>query len=266
MLKFFRKIRRNLIGTGDIKRYLLYAIGEIGLVVIGILIALQINNWNTQRIERNHERQILLQLQKEYQDNKQQLLHKISLRNTMSTSAKKLLAYYELGLDKLNIDSLDSYLVYTLLRPTLDPALGVTNELTNSGKLYLIENEQLRTLISNWAGKYVSELKEEEFHLVSIVNEHFTFLLQHYQIRRSFEQMFSSEINNAIFFEDVQLEQRSYNSTRVKEDASNLFANDDFADYLASLVFFITSVNAQSEAVLIKIDEILLLIEQELNQ
>ena len=246
--------------------YFKYAIGEILLVVLGILIALQINNWNTQRIERNQERQILLQLQKEYQDNKQQLLHKISLRNTMSTSAKKLLTYYELGLDKLNIDSLDSYLVYTFLRPTLDPALGVTNELTNSGKLYLIENEQLRTLISNWAGKYVSELKEEEFHLVSIVNEHFTFLLQHYQIRRSFEQMFSSEINKAIFFEDVQLAQRSFKKTRVKEDASKLFANDDFADYMASLVFFIVSVNAQSEAVLIKIDEILLLIEQELNQ
>lgn len=49
MLKFFRKIRQNLIDKGYVKRYLLYAIGEILLVVIGILIALQINNWNANR-------------------------------------------------------------------------------------------------------------------------------------------------------------------------------------------------------------------------
>ena len=46
MLKFFRKIRRNLLDEGNLKRYLIYAVGEILLVVIGILIALQINNWN----------------------------------------------------------------------------------------------------------------------------------------------------------------------------------------------------------------------------
>ena len=46
MLKFFRKIRKNLIEQDNVRKYLLYAIGEILLVVIGILIALQINNWN----------------------------------------------------------------------------------------------------------------------------------------------------------------------------------------------------------------------------
>jgi len=266
MLKFFRKIRQQLISENQTSKYLLYAAGEILLVVIGILLALQINNWNTQRTERIQERQILLQLQQEYQDNKKQLQGKISMRNTMSASAKKLLVYYENGLDKLNIDSLDKYLVFTFLRPTLDPALGVTNELINSGKLYLIKNEQLRTLISNWSGKYVNELKEEEFHLVNIVNEHFTFLLTHYQIRRSFKHLFPSNINKAIFFEEVQLAQIKLNNSRVQENATTLMNNDDFADYMASLIFFITSTNAQSDAVLIKIDEILLLIEQELNQ
>ncbi len=48
MIKFFRKIRQNLLSEGKIGKYLKYAIGEILLVVIGILIALQINNWNEQ--------------------------------------------------------------------------------------------------------------------------------------------------------------------------------------------------------------------------
>ena len=49
MLKFFRKIRQNMIKENKVNKYLLYAIGEIALVVIGILIALQINNWNEER-------------------------------------------------------------------------------------------------------------------------------------------------------------------------------------------------------------------------
>jgi len=46
MIKFFRKIRQNLLTENKFSKYLIYAIGEIILVVIGILIALSINNWN----------------------------------------------------------------------------------------------------------------------------------------------------------------------------------------------------------------------------
>lgn len=49
MLKFFRRIRRKLLDNGDLKKYLIYAFGEILLVVVGILIALQVNNWNEAR-------------------------------------------------------------------------------------------------------------------------------------------------------------------------------------------------------------------------
>jgi len=55
MLTFFRRIRKTLLGSGATGKYLLYAVGEIALVVIGILIALQINNWNTERISHSNE-------------------------------------------------------------------------------------------------------------------------------------------------------------------------------------------------------------------
>ncbi len=58
MIKFFRKIREHLITESQLGKYFLYAIGEIVLVVIGILIALQLNNWN--------EQQKQLKLEKEY--------------------------------------------------------------------------------------------------------------------------------------------------------------------------------------------------------
>jgi hypothetical protein len=59
MLKFFRKIRQNLLSEGKTGKYLKYAFGEIILVVIGILIALQINNWNENRKNRLLEQQLL---------------------------------------------------------------------------------------------------------------------------------------------------------------------------------------------------------------
>jgi hypothetical protein len=53
MIKFFRKIRQKLISENKFSKYLIYAVGEIMLVVVGILIALQINNWNEkQKAER----------------------------------------------------------------------------------------------------------------------------------------------------------------------------------------------------------------------
>ena len=55
MIKFFRKIRQKMLTENKFGKYLLYAIGEIILVVIGILIALQINNWNELKKERKNE-------------------------------------------------------------------------------------------------------------------------------------------------------------------------------------------------------------------
>ena len=55
MIKFFRKIRQNLLSQGKTGKYFKYAIGEIILVVIGILIALQINNWNEYQKDRKSE-------------------------------------------------------------------------------------------------------------------------------------------------------------------------------------------------------------------
>lgn len=58
-MKLFRKIRQQLAAENNVVKYLRYAIGEILLVVIGILIALQVNNWNEHRKQRNKERYYL---------------------------------------------------------------------------------------------------------------------------------------------------------------------------------------------------------------
>jgi len=69
MLKFFRTIRKKLIEEDNVRKYLLYAVGEILLVVIGILIALQVNNWNEQRKTLNNVNQTIQEIRSNlYQD------------------------------------------------------------------------------------------------------------------------------------------------------------------------------------------------------
>lgn len=69
MIKFFRKIRQRLLAENKFSKYLIYAIGEIVLVVIGILIALSINNWNDERKIKKEENSALLNLNEDFEFN-----------------------------------------------------------------------------------------------------------------------------------------------------------------------------------------------------
>ena len=68
MIKFFRRIRQQLLTENKFSKYLLYAIGEIALVMIGILLALQVNNWNDERKEKRHEIDILKQMKTDLEE------------------------------------------------------------------------------------------------------------------------------------------------------------------------------------------------------
>lgn len=61
-MKIFRKIRQNFLDEGKTNKYLKYAVGEILLVVLGILIALQVNNWNQKRISHNAEKKLYIKI------------------------------------------------------------------------------------------------------------------------------------------------------------------------------------------------------------
>ncbi|MEW4922608.1 DUF6090 family protein [Algibacter sp. 2305UL17-15] len=82
MIKFFRKIRQNLLIENKTRKYFKYAIGEIILVVIGILIALQINNWNENNKQKTKEKAILENL-------------RTSLENDISTHHFHIQVYEE---------------------------------------------------------------------------------------------------------------------------------------------------------------------------
>ncbi|WP_228850945.1 DUF6090 family protein [Aegicerativicinus sediminis] len=106
MMKFFKNIRQSLIMENKTSRYLKYAIGEIVLVVVGILIALQINNWNEHRKENAFEAKMLIELQNGLSQNIQQLNRAVRVNKGAITSCEVILQHLENNLpynDSLDI-------------------------------------------------------------------------------------------------------------------------------------------------------------------
>ncbi|MGB5371158.1 MAG: DUF6090 family protein [Flavobacteriaceae bacterium] len=96
MIGFFRKMRQRLLNENKVTRYAAYALGEIALVVIGILIALNINNWNETKKDRILERSYLLNLRKDLEADIQWIDRYINIRYNAKLSAlNKGKAYYQ---------------------------------------------------------------------------------------------------------------------------------------------------------------------------
>src|SRR5210317_2353909 len=95
MIKFFRRIRQQLITDNKLSKYIIYALGEIILVVIGILIALQINNSNEDRKQRKQELHYLKNLKTDLNLNISELDKYIEVRNSRIESAKYVLEHFE---------------------------------------------------------------------------------------------------------------------------------------------------------------------------
>ncbi len=95
MIKFFRNIRQKLLSEGNTGKYLKYAIGEIVLVVIGILIALSINNWNEQRKDRIQEKIILNDLAKNIEINIQTFQNDIASLQQWNRSSEIVIRVLE---------------------------------------------------------------------------------------------------------------------------------------------------------------------------
>lgn len=95
MVSLFRKIRQKLLHQHRIMQYLAYAIGEIFLVVIGILIALQINTWNEIRKSRQYELKMLLELKKTLEKDHRYFSSQIPRLATKQAAANRLLTMIE---------------------------------------------------------------------------------------------------------------------------------------------------------------------------
>ena len=93
MIKIFRRLRQRLLTENKFSRYLLYGIGEILLVVIGILIAVQINAWHENRTLKINETNILSQLNIDLKENYKELTELFELMEISNASGRKILSH-----------------------------------------------------------------------------------------------------------------------------------------------------------------------------
>jgi len=160
MIKFFRKIRQNLLSENKFSKYLIYALGEIILVVIGILIALQLNNLNENKKNNVFEKEILSQI-KENLKNDKSVLKKIEMNfsKAISSSDKILNA-------KVSQKTEDSIKIWLGSIIQFDRFQPLTNayEVVKSNGLDRISNKQLRFLL----GRYYDD---ESFQMIKSTND-----------------------------------------------------------------------------------------------
>ena len=159
MIKFFRRIRQKLIHNGNLVRYFIYAIGEIILVVIGILIALSINNWNENLKNENQERVYYCKIKEDLESDKASINTSIQSLEEKITSAKRALSnLYQGSEDKLTI--LKDY--FPAIR-SIDvvPSKSAIQDITSSGKLENLKVSSLKEEIL----RYYTEI---EYALINI--------------------------------------------------------------------------------------------------
>ena len=160
MIRLFRKIRHQLLSEDRYSVYLLYASGEIILVVVGILFALQIDNWSENRRIRNAEQLLLGSLKLEISANQARLDEAMLYHAKSREGAKRILEFYG-GVNPVeNYQEVDSLLALIQWAWTYDPSMGALNSIKMSGQLNSVRNAELRALITSFEGQ-INDAKEE---------------------------------------------------------------------------------------------------------
>ena len=151
MLGFLRRLRRSLIEEGHLKKYVVYAIGEILLVMIGILLALQINNWNESRKTRATEQVYLLALKGEFKKNLEEFDRALAANSTKIEASLQLEKFTGSIARDTSETALAQFFTATFgIRVDFNPSMSVLEDLVNSGKLGIISSNELRQKLSGW--------------------------------------------------------------------------------------------------------------------
>jgi hypothetical protein len=243
MLKFFRKIRQKLLLEGKVSNYLKYAIGEIFLVVIGILIALQINNWNENRKAHLSDIKFLNNLKYEIELDTLVLAQKTIQYNHINERLIKTLEY--------------------LKRPT-----GITE---NERQLMMKAIENLEVLTPNYKNIERNDIKLADGTLDNIDSELNKKYLQYIEKVKSNNDIISKlgETLQLIVLQDVypkvDVDYISQSDTQIHFDMEELRSNRSFKNAIINSIksrnTSINFMNRQKEHAI----ELLNILNQKLN-
>lgn len=180
MIKFFRKIRKRLLSENKFSKYLLYAIGEIILVVIGILIALQINNWNEDRLSSQFELQMLVSLKEGLKKDLSDIDFNIKYTARAVAKIDTILNYFKT--DSTYHEETLASLFSEAMTPTRFQYSTSAFETLKSKGITTISNQELRNkIIDVYDSEYNFFLAQQEMHLTEIERGYTTVLASRFE-------------------------------------------------------------------------------------
>ena len=167
MIKFFRKIRQQLLSENKFSKYLLYAIGEILLIVIGLFIAIQLNNTNLDKAVYKKQLQHLKNIKAEMANNLAVMNEKLELSHEILEAERKIVNHRSYSLTEVEFSELLRTITFNELIIPFEN--GVLNEIISSGGLKDIENDSIRNILASWEGKK-TDLLSQELQLAEVRN------------------------------------------------------------------------------------------------
>jgi len=246
MMKFFNHIRKQLAAENKVASYIRYAIGEILLVVIGILIALQINNWNEGRKNAAIEEEIISNMHEEFLQNKLVLKEVREVLNKSEKSCYQLMNLMNKERNYLFVYNIDSLLYYALDFNSFNPSSNVFSEVIQSGRLGLIENKDLVGSLFDWQRM--------------LDNNRYTYTI--YQ--KFIEEQIMPYLNDNISFKnlDKYSPMQWKHPTEFKTDYSVIFSDRKFENLMDNHLYHLSLLKNEHKM----IEEIMDKIIKETNQ
>ena len=221
MIKFFRAIRQKLLSESKFNKYLVYAIGEIVLVMIGILLALQVNNWNERSKNENRKEARLKEIHYEFVHNQEELKKIKKEHELCHKGAKKIAAMFPINLETINLDSLSSYMREAFGNWTYDPFQTRIKSFVESSDFNLVEDKALREILIGWESIYEDYHEDEQRALSYNDNYFYPYLQTFLPVNRNLKDpRFDPTILTSIEFEN------SFN-TRLRNLSDILYNETD---------------------------------------
>lgn len=257
MIKFFRTIRQRMLSENKFNRYVIYALGEIFLVMIGILLALQVNNWNQNRIVRIEEETILNSLREDFQGAIKEFQTLNTDRENMLSAAKILYEIKQEEIAQYPTTYLDSVMFITMNAPTFNNQAGSINALLSSGKINLISNQEIKKKIIQWPGD-VADMTEDEMNQSNLYYNMYIPTAGKYL---SWNDVFRSASYRSTRF-NSELKFSMEDNVNVTNDYKSLLRDKSFLNQLkVRTVFFELSMD-ESNNLIKKASDIITLIDE----
>ena len=168
-MKLFRKIREQLLFKSKAKKYLLYAGGEIFLVVIGILIALQINNWNQNENNKETEKRFYQNVKNELKDDYNSLKGNIDYSQRYKHQYQYAVEIIE-AKDFSKKDTLGIIAVNLMKNSDFDRQNTIYESMVNSGQIKFINNQEIIQRLHNLEETYIYINRLENIQIDAVVN------------------------------------------------------------------------------------------------